>query len=167
MWEKLGQRLHWLLLLGSVSLVLGSPWIVIGRQLRPAASLADLWHVYVGLALLPFSLLFFIKVCVHGQWRLYFPYLAGNLREFLQDIASLFRGRLPVAGGAGLFSVIEGLLVLSLFGCCLTGGLWFLQQGGSDALFWRDWHANFAVGFVVLLVAHVLGSALHLINLVR
>jgi hypothetical protein len=165
MWAKLAPRLHVLLTLGSLSLVLTSPWIVIGRRLRPQASFLDLWHVYFGLALLPLVLLFLFKNCRQGQWRLYFPYLAGNFRGLVQDLSALFRGRLPVAGGAGLFSVIEGLLVVLLLACCITGVFWFAQQGASSALFWRSLHANIAVAFVVFLVLHVLFAALHIVGI--
>lgn len=167
MWGKLSQRLHLVLTLASVSLLLTSPWIVIGRRLRPSASFWDLWHVYLGLALLPLTLWFLLKNCRNGQWRLYFPYLAGNFAEAWQDLAGLFRARLPLSGGAGLFSVIEGLLLLTLMACCLTGGLWFWQQGASEALLWRSWHIGFAQAFAVLLVLHVLSVALHLLEFRR
>ena len=167
MWEKLGQRLHLAITLVSLSLVLTSPWIVIGRRLRPQAGLLDIWHVYAGLALLPLALLFGLKISRRGQWRLYFPYLAGHFHSAWQDCVALFRGRLPEAGGAGLFSVLEGLLLLLLLACCVTGGLWFLQQGGETALYWRSVHSVLAIAFVVLLVLHALFAAVQLVASMR
>lgn len=167
MWERLGQRLHLVLTLGSLSLVLTSPWIVIGRRLRPQAGFLDLWHVYFGLALLPLALLFLFKISRHGQWRLYFPYLAGNFRDARQDLFAILRGRPPLAGGAGLFSVLEGLLILALLACCVTGALWFFQHGGDNALFWRGVHGGLAAGFIVLLALHALFAALHLVASMR
>ncbi|QDF66146.1 cytochrome b/b6 domain-containing protein [Shewanella sp. SNU WT4] len=167
MWEKFELRLHLLLMLASVSLLVTSPWILMGRQLRASASVWDLWHVYVGLALIPLALLFLIKNCRHGQWRLYFPYLAGNFTGLGQDCRALARGKLPVCGGAGLFSVVEGLLLVSLLGCAITGGMWFVQQGGSDALWWRSVHSDCAWIMVGALMAHVVCAALHVIDMMR
>ncbi|MBV7315845.1 cytochrome b/b6 domain-containing protein [Shewanella sp. NIFS-20-20] len=167
MWEKLQQRLHLLLILGSLWLIVTSPWVLIGRQLRASASWWDIGHVYLGLAMLPLAALFLLKNCRQGHWRLYFPYLGGQWQDVGRDCRNLCRGKLPVAGGAGLISVIEGGLMLLLVGTCLTGAMWFVQQGGSDALFWRGWHIDMAWAFGVGLIVHMLCAMLHVIDMMR
>ena len=81
-----------------------------------------------------------------------------------RDLAGLFRGRIPSVEGGGLYSLIEGLLLLTFAGTALTGAAWFVAQGSDLALSWREWHIVTARCPVGLVVLHVLAVASHLLD---
>ncbi|QIR13714.1 cytochrome b/b6 domain-containing protein [Shewanella aestuarii] len=159
--QAISSFLHALVLLFCVTLVCTSPWIVIGRQLRTNASFWDQFHVYGGLFTALLAMLFTLKVCAKGQWRLFFPWLIFDFSQLISDIKGLAKGRLPVSGGKGLISIIEGLGVILLLLVCVTGLVWFLVAP-SDAITWRDYHKVFAQGFIGFLVLHALLALLHI-----
>jgi len=116
---------------------------------------------------LPLALLFFSCSLVQGRWREHFPWLAGNFAGPGRDLAGLLRGHLPGAGGAGLFSALQGLLLLALLATALTGLGWLLVEGSRAALAWREWHALCANFFGALLLLHTLAASAHLLNFLR
>lgn len=159
--QVISSVLHVLVLLLCVTLVCTSPWIVIGRQLRSNASFWDQFHVYGGLFTVLLAILFTIKVCAKGQWRLFFPWLIFDFSQLTADMSGLLKGKLPISGGKGLISVIEGLGVILLLLVCLTGLGWFLVAP-SEAITWRYYHQIFAQGFVGFIVLHALLALLHI-----
>jgi hypothetical protein len=124
-------------------------------------------HMLLGLLLLPVALVYLSGNLVQGRWRDYFPWLVGNFAGPGRDLAGLLRGRLPAAGGAGLFSTLQGLLLLALLAAALTGLGWFLSEGSRAALAWRDWHALSANLFGGLFLLHVLAASVHLLDFLR
>jgi hypothetical protein len=63
--------------------------------------------------------------------------------------------------------MIEGLLLLALLAAGATGALWFLSQGSEAAALLREQHILAARAFAVLLLLHLAGVALHLLDFVR
>ena len=57
-----------------------------------------------------------------------------------RDLGGLLRGQVPAAESGGLFGFIEGLLLAALALTALSGAAWFVTQGSSDALAWREFH---------------------------
>ena len=108
-WRSIETKLHAAVLVMSLLLVCSSPWIFIAKQLSPKAGFWDVFHVYGGLFTAVIGLLFAIKVCTKGQWRLFFPWLVADFNQLNADISGMVKGRLPLSGGKGLLSVIEGV----------------------------------------------------------
>ncbi len=158
---------HLALILLSIFLISTSGWIVMGRGLRANASVWDLLHVYLGLLAALLSVTFLLSNFVQGKWRQFFPYLAGDLSQVILDLKGLFKGKLPSAGGKGLFSLIEGIGLLLLFAVSVTGVMWFILQGSSDALPWRSWHHTFSHWFIGFVVLHCLCAISHILDFIR
>ena len=156
---------HWLVAILSVWLILTSPWIGMRRIVPDSAKFLDYAHVGLGLMLTALAVTYLLTNLMDGRWRQHFPWAAGNLAEVRKDLGVVARGRIPSSGGAGLFSLIQGLLLIALLVTALTGFGWLLADGARIALAWREWHVVSADCFAWLLVVHVLGSALHLLDL--
>ncbi|WP_076410159.1 cytochrome b/b6 domain-containing protein [Shewanella sp. UCD-KL12] len=165
--EKLATYQHLLIILLSLFLISTSPWIMMGRTLRSSASIWDYLHVYLGLLTGLLSITMFLANILKGKWRQYFPWLAGDFSQLKRDLVGLVKGKVPLAGGRGLFSFVEGLGMLLMLGVALTGVMWFFLQGSSDALTWRSYHIWFAKGFIGFIVVHVIFACLHLLDFIR
>jgi hypothetical protein len=63
--------------------------------------------------------------------------------------------------------VIEGLALVGIVATGVTGAIWFLLQGSSDAVAWRGWHILSVRALICAGIAHVLAVASHLLDLVR
>lgn len=165
--NMISAHLHFLVLLLSSVLIITSPWIVLGRRLRDNASVWDIGHVYIGLVASVFACLFCVVTCREGKWRQFFPWLLFDFGQIVQDIKGLVRGQVPVAGGKGLFSFIEGLGLIILLATAFTGCVWFLLQGSPEALDWRRYHHLAAYGFIGFVGVHLVFSLLHLLDFIR
>ncbi|BDM65509.1 cytochrome b561 [Shewanella sp. NFH-SH190041] len=166
-WQSLRLKLHVLVLVPSVYLLLTSPWVMLARRLPEQTSWWNLSHVYLGLLTCLTGALLLLSNVQDGRWQQYFPWLKGDFKPLLQDLVALGRGRLPVAGGRGLFSVIEGLTMVSLLVTVLSGLAWFITQGSADAMLWRSWHIDATMTFTVLLCVHIVCALLHLLDFIR
>jgi cytochrome b561 len=163
--ESLQNRLHVAVAVLCAWLVFTCPWIAMLRRVPRGAGFFDYAHVALGLLALAVGLVY-AALCVRsGRWRLYFPWLAGEWAPTARDLAGLVRGRLPSAEGGGLFAVIEGLLLLAVVLVGVTGGAWFVSQGGDAAILFRECHVIGADVLIGLAIAHVLAVATHLLEL--
>ncbi len=161
------QYQHLILLLLTAFLIMTSGWVVLGRSLRANASIWDLCHVYLGLVSSVFAISFFITNLAKGKWRQYYPWLILDFSQIKQDLVGLPKGEIPVAGGKGIFSLVEGLGMLLLLGVSITGVLWFVFQGEPVALEWRSYHQLFAKGFIIFILIHIVFACLHLLDFIR
>lgn len=158
---------HLLLILLSLFLILTSSWIVMGRSIRVNPSVWDYLHVYLGMVVAGLSLPMLLANVVKGKWRQFFPWLMGDFTQLSSDVCGLKRGKIPAAGGRGLFSVIEGVGLILLLLVSFTGVMWFVTQGSSEALNWRSYHQSCAHGFIGFMLVHCICAAAHLIDLIR
>lgn len=165
--NKIIEYQHLLLILLSLFLILTSSWIVMGRSIRPNASVWDYLHVYLGMVVAGLSVPMLLANVTKGKWRQFFPWLMGDFAQLSRDICGLKRGNIPAAGGRGLFSVIEGIGLILLLFVSFTGVMWFVTQGSSEALNWRSYHQSSAHGFIGFMLVHCICVAAHLIDLVR
>lgn len=165
--ERFSGLLHGLIALITVWLIATSPWLTLYHRLPEPVGALNLSHVLLGLALLPVALLYLAACTLGGRWRIYFPWIAGEIGGVRSDIAAIFRRERPGAEGAGLFAVIEGLLLLAVLTACLSGAAWFALQGTEAALTIRAVHQVAARAIGVVLVAHVIAVSLHVVDLVR
>lgn len=165
--EQLGDRQHLLLSLLSLWLILTSPWIAMLRRIPAGAGWLDYAHVALGFLTLLLAVTYTYSCARAGRWRLYFPVAPRLLGSVGRDLAGLLRGRVPAAEGGGLSGFIEGLLLLALLATAASGAAWFCAQGSGEALAWRSFHGVAARGLIVLLVLHVIGVSLHLLDFVR
>lgn len=163
--DVLQNRLHLAAVVLCAWLVCTSPWVSMLRRIPAGAGFLDRAHVVLGFAGLLVGLVYAGACSRGGRWRLYFPWLAGNVRPVARDVGALFRGRLPSAEGGGLFATIEGLLLLALLVVGITGAAWFLLQGSAEAVTCRGAHIVAARVLAGLIVAHVLAVATHLLEL--
>ncbi|MFT5704776.1 MAG: hypothetical protein ACI8SK_000729 [Shewanella sp.] len=166
-YARFSEYQHLLIILLSLYLILTSRWILMGRSIRVNASLWDITHVYLGLLTTLLACLFMLANCMRGKWYQYFPWLLGDTTQLVNDCKGVFKGKIPASGGRGLFSWVEGLGMLLLVGVGLTGILWFVSQGTSDALVWRNYHIILAKGFIGFIFIHVLFACLHLLDFIR
>ncbi|WP_028771588.1 cytochrome b/b6 domain-containing protein [Shewanella waksmanii] len=161
------ERQHLLLIVLCLFLLPTSGYLMMGRALRKNASFWDISHVYLGLLACFIAVTFLVTNVMGNKWRQYFPWLTLDFSQLLQDIKGLFKGRLPQAGGRGLFSCVEGLGMLIMVAVGITGAMWFVLQGTTDALMWRNYHIMAAKGLMGFLALHVIFAALHLLDFIR
>ena len=162
--DRLADSQHLVVLILSLWLMLTSPWITLRRGIPESAGFPDWAHVVLGLVLVPLSLAYFATNTLGGRWREYFPWLAGDFSGVGKDLAGIPKGRLPQPGGAGLFSLIEGLVLVLLVATALTGLGWFLLEGSRAAMVWRDWHIVAADALIVGMIVHAVAASLHLLE---
>ena len=165
--DRLNGPLHLAVALACAWLVFGSPWIGMYHQMPDEPGWTNVAHVALGFAVLAAGALYFAACVQGGRWRLYFPWTAEGVGAVLRDLGGLARGRRPTADGAGLLTLIEGLLLLALLGAAASGAAWFFTQGGDAAVAWREHHIVAARAFALLMLLHVVGVALHVVDLVR
>jgi len=161
---RVADRLHGAVALAVVWLVATSPWVVLWRALPENPDFWTLAHVIPGLVLTPLVLIHLPGHLVQGRWREHFPWLGGRIGRTGRELAGLFRGRRPPAGGGGLFATLRGLLLLVVLAAALTGLGWLAADGGRAALAWREAHLWFAHACIVLLVLHVVAALSHLLD---
>lgn len=165
--DRLNGPLHLAVTLAGAWLVLSSPWIGMYHRMPDEPGWINLSHVAVGFAALAAGAAYFAACMQAGRWRLYFPWLAGGFGAVVRDLAGLARGQRPSSEGAGLFTLIEGLLLLALLAAGATGVLWFFSQGSDAAVAWREHHILAARSFALLMLLHLVSVSLHLVDLVR
>ncbi len=165
--DRLNNPIHLLIALATLWLLVGSRWIGMYQSMPEPAGASNLAHATLGLAMLPLGLVYLASCTVGGRWRLYFPWVAGQVGMIGSDVAGLFKGQRPGSEGGGLFATIEGLLLLSLIAVAASGALWFVTQNTEAAIAWRDHHILAARGFALLFALHVVAVSLHLVDLVR
>jgi hypothetical protein len=163
--ETLLGRLHVAVVVACGWLVLSSPWVSMLRQVPAGAGFIDHAHVAVGFAGLLLALVYTWACARDGGWRTCFPWAAGRSQAIVDDVAGLFRGRIPTAESGGLFAAIEGLLLVALLAVALTGAAWFALQGSAEAVAWRGHHILAARALIGLIIAHLLAVASHLLDL--
>jgi hypothetical protein len=165
--DRVNGALHLGVAVAGAWLVLGSPWLGMYVRLPEEPGWVNLAHVAVGFAALLLGLAY-TAGCMGGERRRdYFPWLGGDMAAVGRDLAGIFRGRLPTVEGGGLLPMLEGLLLLALAAAGITGALWFFTQATETAAVLREYHILAARVFAVLLVAHLLGVALHLLDFIR
>ena len=165
--DRANDALHLAVALAGGWLVLGSPWIGMYDRLPDEPGWANLGHVVAGFAALVAGIAYVVNCLGGGRRREYFPLLGGDLAAVGRDVAGIFRGQLPTVEGGGLLPMIEGLLLLALLAAGATGALWFLMQGSEAAVALREQHILAARAFALLLLLHLAGVALHLLDFVR
>jgi hypothetical protein len=166
--RRLAARQHLLLALLSAWLILGSPWVHMYRRIPRNAGFAEYSHIVLGLVALVLAITFTISCTRRGRWRLYFPWLMGELGQAWRELRGLvLRREVPTAEGGGLFAVIEGLLLLALLATALTGAAWLLVPGTAEAVSWRHYHILASRGMIALLVLHIASVSLHLLDFIR
>jgi hypothetical protein len=163
---RLAARQHLLLALLSAWLILTSPWVHMFRRIPRNAGFLDLAHVWLGLVALLLAITFAFSCMRQGRWKLYFPWLVGDLGQVARDLRGLVRREVPSAEGGGLFALIEGLLLLALLVTALSGLGWLLAQGSAEAAGWRQYHILAARGMMALLVLHIVSVSLHLLDFI-
>jgi len=127
----------------------------------------DYAHIGLGIALAAIAVTYFAAQTIGGGWRRHFPWVAGDLSEVNSDFKAIANLKIPSAGGSGLFSLIQGLLLVMLLATAITGVAWLAADGARIALAWREWHMLAANVFAWLLVGHVVASALHVLDFMR
>ncbi|WP_025821112.1 cytochrome b/b6 domain-containing protein [Shewanella marina] len=167
LYQGIVRHLHVIVLVVATVLILGSTQILIGRSLRANASFWDLLHVYLGLFSVLLAAAFWLYNMSQGRWRQYYPWLVLDFSQLTADVKNLFKGKLPSAGGKGLFSVVEGIGMLLFLATAVTGLLWYIYQGTSDALMWRGYHIDVAYYFVGFICVHMVLACLHIIDFIR
>lgn len=163
--ERLLNRLHFAVVIACGWLIFTSPWVAMLRRIPAGAGFLDYAHVAVGFAGLLLGVMYAWACASGGGWRTYFPWAAGRSRAIVEDLAGIFRGRLPAAESGGLFATIEGLLLIALLAAAVTGAAWFALQGSADAVAWHGHHIFAARALIGLIIAHVLAVASHLLEL--
>jgi hypothetical protein len=158
---------HGLLILLLAWLLFSSPWVYLYNRLPDSPGFLILAHVALGLAALVLGLGFFLTTALQGRLGQYFPWMLGRLGPLGRDLIGLFRLKLPSNEGAGLFSTVKGLLLLTLLATGLTGALWLLNSGTQEAVTWREWHIVSARVLIGVLVAHILATLVHLLDFAR
>ena len=165
--DRSSDRQHLAVALLSLWLILSSPWVSMLRRIPSGAGWLDYAHVALGFLALVVGATYAWSCARGGRWRLYFPCAPSQFAGVGRDLAGLLRGRIPAAESGGFFGLIEGLLLALLLATAVTGAGWFLLQGSSDVLAWRECHILAARGLVALLVLHVVTVSLHLLDFLR
>ncbi|KKD60246.1 hypothetical protein RN22_11840 [Grimontia sp. AD028] len=91
-------------------------------------TLIDHIHMYGGIGLLLFSMVFFVTVVNRRPITDMYPWLFGNFTVIKADLLILRTGRLPEPKPAGLAAMVEGLGLLALMLATVTGTLWAIAM---------------------------------------
>jgi hypothetical protein len=164
---RLAAYQHGMLAALAAWLILTSPWVNMYRRIPRNAGFLDYSHIVLGVVALLLAVTFTLACTRRGRWRLYFPWLAGDLGQVARDLRRLFQREVPTAEGGGLFAFIEGLLLLALLATAVTGLAWLLVLGTAEAVSWRHYHILAARGMIALLVLHIVSVSLHLLDFIR
>lgn len=162
--ESTVNRLHLAVAAAALWLIATSPWIAMLRRVPAGASWLDWAHVVVGWAALLLGALYAATCAGSGGWRRLFPWSSAGLAAAGRDLGGLTRGQVPSAEDGGLYSMIEGLLLVALLAAGIAGAVWYLAQGGDTATAWRSVHVFAARATIGLLVLHALAVASHLVD---
>lgn len=162
--ESVVNRLHLAVALAALWLIGTSPWIGMLRRVPTSAGWFDRAHIVVGWAGLLLGLMYAMACVAGGGWRRLFPWMAGGMAGIGRDLAGMAGGQVPSAEGAGLYSAIEGLLLVALVVAGVAGAGWYLAQGGDAALAWRSVHIVSARVLIGLVVLHAVAVASHLVD---
>ena len=165
--RRLAAQQHLALVLLCAWLILASPWVHMFRRIPSNAGFMTWSHVVLGLVALVLAITFTISCTRRGRWRMYFPWLAGDLAQAGRDLRGLFRREVPTSEGGGLFAMIEGLLLLALLAAALTGAGWLLVQGSAEAVTLRHYHLVASRCMIAFLVLHIVSVSLHLLDFIR
>ena len=158
---------HVLLILLLVWLIATSPWVHLYSQIPPNPTFWVWSHIILGTVALALTLSFSATCFAEGRLRHYFPWAFGRFRPLLSDLAGLLRLKIPTNEDGGLFSVIKGLLLLSLLAVAITGAMWLWTAGTREAVAWRVWHIETFKVLAVFLGLHVLATIAHLVQFIR
>lgn len=164
---RLAARQHLVLAMLTGWLILTSPWVHLFRRIPRDAGLLVYSHVVLGLAALVITCTFTISCTRGGGWRRFFPWLGGDLGQVGRELRGLGRGELPTAEGGGLFSLIEGALLLAMLATGVTGAAWLMVEGTAAAVDWRGYHIVCAWIMIVFVILHIVSVALHLLDFLR
>lgn len=96
-------------------------------------TLIDHIHMYSGVGLLLFSMVFFVTVINRRPLTDMYPWLSGNFKVIKVDLRILKTGRLPSPKPSGLAATIEGLGLLALILATITGALWTIAMLSENA----------------------------------
>jgi len=165
--DMLARHQHLMVTLLSVWLILTSPWVSMFSKIPRQPGVFDRLHVWIGLITLVLTITYSVSCLRNGGWRLYFPWLTGQVSQVGADLRGLFRARIPAAESGGLFGALEGLTLLALLATGVTGAGWLWAQGTSSAMEWRAAHMLLAHGLVVFVVLHTVAVALHVLDFIR
>lgn len=165
--ERFSGLQHLLLALGTIWLIVTSPWVGMRRIVPENPTFWDLSHIGLGIAVAALALSYFLTQSVGGRWRQHWPWLVGRVVPAGRDLAGLVRGRIPPSGGDGLFPMIQGLALVLLLAASATGAGWLIADGSRAALAWREWHIVTANAFGWSLLAHALAGAAHVLEFRR
>ncbi|TKB50321.1 cytochrome b/b6 domain-containing protein [Ferrimonas sediminicola] len=165
--SQLMEKLHVLLALLAIWLLSTSGQVHLASRIHPNAGAWDYNHIILGAITALMSLLFLVKCCRHGQWRLYFGWCTGQLAPIIKDLKKLGSRQLPAAGSPGLLTFIEGIGLLLMAAIGLTGLAWLATQGTGMAMTWRSWHILLSEGLIWYLILHAVASFSHFLELIR
>jgi hypothetical protein len=158
---------HGLLILVLAWLIFSSPWVHLYNRLPNNPGFLVWAHLVLGSIALFLGLGLLLTTALQDRAGQYFPWVWGRLGPLWRDLTGLVRLRLPTNEGAGLFSIIKGLLLLALLATGLTGALWLLTTGSQDAVTWREWHIVCARVLIGMLLAHIVATLVHLFDFMR
>lgn len=157
--------LHAIVLLGVVWQLLSSAFMhVHGDTLQQNISAMSFLHIYGGLILLPWALVFVLKVLIRRQLADLYPWLSGRFDVIKQDVESIINLDMPETRPAGLAACIEGLGLLALLLALATGGgwYWFLNMYGPNELL-LSIHKLSVTFIQIYFFGHGAAAVLHLI----
>lgn len=165
--ERAASALHLALAALVVWLVASSPWVELYRRLPPQAGWITHAHVWLGVAALALVPVYGALCLRCGRWRSLLPWAGGWISAVGRDLAGLARGRLPSSEGGGLLPLVQGLLLLAVAAAGITGALWIASAGTAEALDWRQWHIVAARAAALLLLLHLAGALINLLEFIR
>lgn len=97
-----------------------------GDTLLSQITLIDNLHIYGGLGLFIFAILFFTLVLHRRKTADLYPWLHGHWTQLNADCRTLLGRQLPEPSAGGLAATVEGLGLLALLLAVVTGSLWFV-----------------------------------------
>ncbi|WP_325894384.1 hypothetical protein [Grimontia sp. NTOU-MAR1] len=97
-------------------------------------TLIDHVHMYGGVGLLLFSMVFFVTVINRRPITDLYPWLFGNIKRIKADIRIMKSGRLPSPKPGGLAAAVEGLGLLALILAAVTGAIWAIAMLNENPL---------------------------------
>ncbi len=118
--------------------------------------LLSVWHIELGLFLMPFVCIFMYLSFSRRGLKYFFPYLWGETALLRTDLQKLFQGAAVAPRKGGLPGAVQGLGFICFFMTTLCGLLWYVfwEHDPKFSVNFLDLHRYFAYALIVYILGH-------------
>ncbi len=123
----------------------------------------DVWHIELGLFLVPFVCVFLYVSFKRRGFKYFFPYVFGENTQLSKDVQKVLQGGIPAPRPGGLPGVIQGFGFVCFFLTVACGFIWYLLWPHMPrfSVNFLDYHRYFAYALAVYFAGHAFMAMRH------